>query len=76
YLKEFSIRCERCIQTEAIKDSRKGFYLIKGLPTHYAQMVLEHFNLRSNKPLHFKYQEIAKYLQRRVQVESEAQMLN
>ncbi|KAF2185370.1 hypothetical protein K469DRAFT_487138, partial [Zopfia rhizophila CBS 207.26] len=54
----------------------KEFYLIKELPKHYAQKVLEYFNLKLNESLHFKYQEIAKYLQRRVQVESEARILN
>ncbi|KAF2184509.1 hypothetical protein K469DRAFT_578964, partial [Zopfia rhizophila CBS 207.26] len=76
YLKEFSIKCKRCIQAGAIEDNQNRFYLVKGLPTHYAQKVLEHFDLRSNNSLHFKYQDNAKYLQRRVQVESEAQMLN
>ncbi|KAF2185169.1 hypothetical protein K469DRAFT_576461, partial [Zopfia rhizophila CBS 207.26] len=72
YLKEFSTKCERCIQAGIIKKERKEFYLMKGLPKHYAQKVLEYFNLRLNEPLHFKYQEIMKYLQRRVQVKSEA----
>ncbi|KAF2193146.1 hypothetical protein K469DRAFT_551939, partial [Zopfia rhizophila CBS 207.26] len=76
YLEEFSIKAERCIQAGAIEDSRKGFYLVKGLPKYHAQKVLAHFDLRSNEPSRFKYQDIANYLLRRVQVESEVQMLS
>ncbi|EFQ92691.1 hypothetical protein PTT_10158 [Pyrenophora teres f. teres 0-1] len=76
YLQEFHIRSRRCVEAATIEESRRGFYLVKGLPLRQATKVLERFQLRTDEPSSFNYKKISDYLSKRLEIEEDARMLN